>query len=114
MDAYPEDYITHNLPLIVLHGLGQEPAQSPSDASTPLSILEDDGPQLSSDLPSVDSEAASQLRDCFLEAAGSNDTRHGIPESRRAGSLAFRVKIVGRVGMEHPSSHKVLFACQRR
>ncbi|KAI9887419.1 MAG: hypothetical protein M1823_000756 [Watsoniomyces obsoletus] len=93
MEAYPQEYVAHNYPFVVLSGLS-----SPTSSTTPghLAPLQDGGQQIVSDLPPVTSNAADQLRDCLLQEAGSVETDNGRPTTLRAGRIPFRVTVAGR------------------
>lgn len=95
MEAYPQEYIAHNYPFIVLSGLS---SPTSSTAAVHLAPLQDGAPQIVSDLPSVTSETADQLRDCLLQEAGSAEAGNGRPTTLRAGRIPFRVTVAGRVG----------------
>ncbi|KAF2274519.1 uncharacterized protein EI97DRAFT_435057 [Westerdykella ornata] len=95
MDAYPPDYVAHNLPLIVLSGLetadernAPPPVQHvlPGRATT----------TISSELPPVTGERAQQLLQQFLDADGSHAPWNGRNLDRRANLIGFRVRAVGR------------------
>ena len=101
MDAYPPDSLAHNYPLIVLSGLSPPTSSSRlDDPAAQEPNLDDESPQITSQLPIVTSRSAKQLRDYFLQEAVSDSAYNGRSESRSAGSTAFRIKVVGRVGKE--------------
>ena len=104
MDAYPPDYVDHNLPLVVLSGLGANAHQEHYPRSHDL--LQENGFTISSHLPVVGGERADQVLEDFLAADG----RHWSCNSRAArsnsGLIGFRFKAVGRVGQQRECSHE--------
>lgn len=96
MDAYPEDYVTHNRPFVLLSGLELETKDEPESTDYPL--LREKGPRIYSDFPPVGGMTAEELRRVFLEQDASQipwDSRNDADEgSVRAG---FKIKSVGRV-----------------
>ncbi|KAI5780547.1 Gryzun, putative trafficking through golgi-domain-containing protein [Geopyxis carbonaria] len=92
MDVYPEEYITHEAPLLVVSGLG-----SPERHWTipPYPLLEN-GPCVTSSLPSITAPIADHLIDYFNknDAAG---MWCGRPERGVKGTRpVFRIRTVGR------------------
>jgi hypothetical protein len=83
MDGYPPAYVSHNLPLLVVSGLGsaQEPASK-------------DGIRITSEIPSVETEDAETLLRHFKQSDASNLAWNG---REHTGRNKFRVKTVGRV-----------------
>jgi len=94
MDAYPPEYVAHNLPFIVLSGLG------PSAELAPPPPLQQVLPgravtTISSEVPPLNSERANQLLQEFLSYDGANAERG---RDGRGYMSAFRMRAVGRVG----------------
>jgi hypothetical protein len=94
MDAYPPEYVAHNLPFIVLSGLGDSPEFPPPRP------LQDVLPgravtTISSELPPLTSERAQQLLQEFLSYNGPNV---GRGRDGRGYMSAYRMRAVGRVG----------------
>lgn len=97
MDAYPEDYIVHNLPLIILSGLedDKEDAEIGDKSRT---LLQEGGFRIKTDLSPVKTAAAQHLLQALL-SHDSSDTPWSIKYAAQADSrLSCRVKSVGRVG----------------
>lgn len=101
MEAYPPASAQHNLPFVVLSGLGTSEEQNgpqpvqgviPGRAAT----------VLSSDLPPVSSDAAQQLLQEFLAAEGSTLPWNGRILARRGNVFGYRIRAVGRVGQVDP------------
>ena|SRR5438034_8963810 len=105
MDEYPSDYVVHNLPLILISGLGSEPETQkpiePGDLEYPL--LRENGIQIFSDIPALTGSVANQLLDVLLREDASGAPWNSRSDGERAGGIGFRVKRVGRVG-QHPIS----------
>lgn len=106
MDAYPGEYVAHNLPFIIVSGLGTTPGHE--------AALEtfSEGPQveLKSGLPPLVGERASALLREIQAADASQLPWNGYAERSRTGSLGFRVKAVGRVGQDPQIQ---LYICKR-
>jgi hypothetical protein len=97
MDAYPSDYTQHNLPLIVLAGLGNTTEiESPPHVHNVLpgrAVT-----TISSETPPVTGDRADQLLEDFLGADGSHASWNGRVSMRKGITPAFRIRAVGRVG----------------
>ncbi|KAF1982934.1 hypothetical protein K402DRAFT_466392 [Aulographum hederae CBS 113979] len=94
MEAYPDEYVDHNLPLIVLSGLEHVPGEEPSVSNRQL--LEHHGPKISSELPLVQGERAQQLLGEFFAADGSQTPWNNKPNRIKGGLLGFKFRAVGR------------------
>jgi len=84
MDGYPPAYVAHNLPLLVVSGLGsaqEEPASK-------------NGTRITSEVPSVETEDAETLLRHLKQSDASNLPWNG---REHTGRNKFRVKAVGRV-----------------
>ena len=97
MDAFGDDYVVHNLPLLLLSGLeGRQHARS--DVSQPgASPLYEGGFRVKTDLPPLDSPDAVRLRETFL----AQDGTQGAWKAQSASSTqtkGFKIKSIGRVG----------------
>lgn len=93
MDAYPQDYLVHNYPFIVLSGF----SVSPSTPSVDGPLLHDDGStEVGSSAPSIGSDRTDQLRQCFLQEAGTKDLGKRRSPVVEAGRIPFRIVTVGR------------------
>lgn len=112
MEAYPAEYVQHNLPFVVLSGLGSkndlEPLPPvhqvlPGEAATSISC----------EIASVTGEHANQLLQEFLKADGTNAPWNGRMQNRRGNLLGFRIRTVGRVG-QAPATLAVWTACSLR
>jgi hypothetical protein len=86
MDGYAPAYVAHNVPLLVVSGLG-----SPPKDDTKLQI---GGARIISEIPSVESDDAQALLRHFEDSDASDLTWNGREHNGRNN---FRVKVVGRV-----------------
>ena len=86
MDGYAPAYVAHNVPLLVVSGLGPSP-QNAAD-------LEGDGFRITSEVPPVQTEDAQSLLRYFL-----NGSANGLAWTGRehTGKNKFKIKTVGRV-----------------
>ncbi|KAI9839920.1 MAG: hypothetical protein M1819_000112 [Sarea resinae] len=94
MEAYPEGYIVHNVPLLVLSGLGPDHLHTPADSveqSYPL--LAQRGFKIGSEVPPVANETADRLLQDFLHLDSRNAAWNGRLEKNK---FVFRMKAIGR------------------
>ena len=98
MDAYPADYVFHNLPLIVLSGV--DAAQPEPQSLPPLQdVLPGKGAtHINSEIPALTSTRAQQLLQEFLDADGSDAPWNGRPGNRKGNLIGFKFRAAGRVG----------------
>ncbi|KAF2238220.1 hypothetical protein EV356DRAFT_526064 [Viridothelium virens] len=94
MDDYPDSYITHNYPLIVLSGLGERLGDKGQDATHRLP--HGDGATIQSDLPLVTGERADAFLYDLMAASGNLKSDAGKVDSNRAGLTGFQLEAVGR------------------
>lgn len=94
MDAYPLQFVEHNLPFVVLSGLGEKP----SDDSQPHPLLKVHGIEIDSAVPVVSGDRADQLRQEFLSADARDAPWNGLRIRARGDHVGFKLKAVGRVG----------------
>lgn len=98
MEAYPPAYVEHNLPFIVLSGLGSQNELEPTPSVH--SVLPGRAAvKTSSEIPPVTGERADQLLQDFLSADGTNAPWNARGSSRRDLAHSFRIRAVGRVCM---------------
>lgn len=98
-EGYPNDYVTHNLPLIVLSGLVESP---PSDDKTRFPpVYEGPGTQIESELPLVADKRAELLLEEFRSCEKSDEEWSSKPIQGKSTLLGFKFRAVGRVGQEH-------------
>ncbi|OJD38778.1 foie gras liver health family 1 [Diplodia corticola] len=94
MDVYPPQYVEHNLPFVVLSGLGETP--SDDSGYVPHPLLRDRGIEIDSAVPVVTGEHADQLRHEFLSADARHAPWNGLRTKTRGDHVGFRLKAVGR------------------
>jgi trafficking protein particle complex subunit 11 len=100
MDVYPPDYLVHNLPLVMLSGLTPS-AQDPGQALPNYPLLQENGVRITSDLSPITSPNVGSLLQYFLEVDASHTPWTARTTNKDvAGSIRFRVKVVGRVGQD--------------
>ncbi|PGH19133.1 hypothetical protein AJ80_04211 [Polytolypa hystricis UAMH7299] len=98
MDAYPPDYVGHNLPLVLLSGLGSDNDGQDSStlAGTEYPLLLEHGVQIFSDIPPLTEPNAERLLNALLSEDASNAPWNARNDAGKAGTVGFRVKRVGR------------------
>jgi hypothetical protein len=90
MDGYAPAYVAHNLPLLIVSGLGADP--SPTNAR-----LKEGGVIITSDIAPLESEDAKALLEHFKDNDAESLPWNGYEHSEKN---KFRVKIIGRVAKE--------------
>lgn len=103
MDAYPEDYVVHNLPFILLSGLEAEPPDDAESSGPEYPLLLEKGPRIYSDFPPLSGPTAEELRRNLLkeDASGMSwDNREST--STRYSGIGYKIKSIGRVGSHSP------------
>lgn len=96
MEAYPAAYVQHNLPFIVLSGLGSQSEVAPPPSVH--SVLPGRAAtRTSSEIAPVAGERADQLLHDFLNADGTNAPWNARNSSRGDLAHGFRIRAVGRV-----------------
>jgi hypothetical protein len=97
MEAYPPAYVQHNLPFIVLSGLGTD-----SELDPPPPVLKvlpgRAATTISSEIPPVTSNYAEPLLQDFLSADSTSAPWNGRASGRKGLTHGFRIRAVGRVG----------------
>lgn len=96
MDAYPEDYVAHNLPFVLLSGLETETKDEPESVDYPL--LREKGPKIYSDFPPVGGMTAEELRRTLLDEDASQLPWNSRDEMDASLGVGYKVKSIGRVG----------------
>ncbi|ODH49704.1 hypothetical protein GX48_04229 [Paracoccidioides brasiliensis] len=103
MDAYPPDYVDHNLPLILLSGLGSDPnpESDPQGSNSPHAgaeypLLRDDGIEIFSDFPLLTDSTAERVLNVLLSQDAAGRPWNSKSEGLGAGAVRFRIKRVGR------------------
>ena len=96
MDEFPDDYVAHNLPLLLLSGLGPDPSNLPITSQRSKSLLQEGGFRLKSVLEPVTDSGADVLLQAFLDHDASKRKWNGasVTNSRHS----YHIRRVGRVG----------------
>ncbi|KAF2018839.1 hypothetical protein BU24DRAFT_364136 [Aaosphaeria arxii CBS 175.79] len=96
MDAYPLDYADHNLPFLLLSGLGatEEELRPPPPVHDALPGRATTS--ITSEISSVTDERAKQLLQEFLKADSSNAPWNNRRGQRADGLLGYKIRTVGR------------------
>ncbi|KAL5334049.1 Gryzun, putative trafficking through golgi-domain-containing protein [Aspergillus crustosus] len=97
MDAYPEPYVAHNLPFILLSGLETEESQASSKTEEQLYSLDKHGPKIESDFPPLTGSVAEDLRAVFLgEDASRRPWEPQLDDDAENPQVGYKIKSVGR------------------
>ena len=96
MEAYPADYVAHNLPLLVLSGLGEESQAIQQRRNE--SLKRGHGVKISSELAQIAESKAALIREEFLKVDGSELAWNssGLPD--RPELVGYKMTCTGRVG----------------
>lgn len=101
MDAYPDDYVNHNLPLVLLSGLEAGPEDN-NETLPKYPLLAERGHHIFSDFPPLSGAVAEELRQVLLAEDGSQmpwKAGHN-PNGNQSGSrIGYRIKSTGRVSL---------------
>lgn len=98
-EGYPDDYVAHNLPLIVLSGLVESPPLDDTTRFPP--VYEGPGTEIESELPLVADKRAELLLEEFRSCEKSDEEWSSKPIQGKSTLLGFKFRAVGRVGQEH-------------
>ncbi|OGM43758.1 hypothetical protein ABOM_006876 [Aspergillus bombycis] len=97
MDAYPEDYVAHNLPFILLSGLEPDSEDGSRPSCTEYPLLHEKGVHIYSDLPPLSGSTAEELREILLAEDASRTPWEAkeviLVESA---GIEYKIKSVGR------------------
>lgn len=96
MEAYPIEYITHNLPLIALSGLGGA-LDGPDDHRA--DGKHGHGVKVSADLPPLEDVKATAIREEFLKADGASLPWNGVGHPDRPDVIGYAMRCVDRVSI---------------
>lgn len=98
MEAFPEDYVGHNLPLIFLSGIGHEEPAVSERTERPGNLLQEGGFKIRTDIPPLTVPVAQDVLRAFLGFDSTNDAFKSTSISTRDSPGVFKIKRVGRVG----------------
>ncbi|OJD13098.1 hypothetical protein AJ78_06403 [Emergomyces pasteurianus Ep9510] len=101
MDAFPPDYVDHNLPFILLSGLGSDPETDAQDKITlddgaEYPLLQDGGVQIFSDFPLLTDSTAERVLNALLSEDATGRRWNAKSDGARAGAVGYKIKRVGR------------------
>ena len=97
MDRFPQDYVFHNLPLLLLSGLNTRSTGEPDPSGKTHDFLHEGGFRIRVDVPLVEGPTAEQLLDRFRDQDASTVPWHSQSFASRNGRV-FKIGCVGRVG----------------
>ena len=102
MNAFPSDYVVHNLPLLLFSGL--EPDSNKEHAAVDHSkvLLQEGGFRIKTDAPPVSGDVADTLRDTLLQSDASLANWNGRAISAKEYGGGYRIRSAGRVGQAFP------------
>ena len=112
MDGYPAHYIAHNIPLILLSGLGTPDPNAFDETEQQYALLQEDGIRIASELPDVTGKTAEELLNCFQEFDAQDATWNHRPGPGKLGSTGFAHRCVGRVCRRCPTVSHFSFILQ--
>lgn len=93
MDAYPPDYLAHNLPLILVSGL----ANPVDTVNVDYPLIQTNGTEVDSDFPLLEGRLADDLQTAFLEQDASDAPWSASARTGRSSGIGLRIKNIGRV-----------------
>ncbi|KAL2831979.1 Gryzun, putative trafficking through golgi-domain-containing protein [Aspergillus cavernicola] len=98
MDAYPQHYVGHNLPFVLLSGLETTDAQTePKTEETLYPFLNENPLKIESDYPILNGPVAEELRSVFLSEDASRAPWDPLDDAFAGDSkVEFKIKSVGR------------------
>lgn len=99
MDAYPEDYVNHNLPFVLLSGLEAD-TENDTGISSSYPLLSEKGTHIFSDFPPLSGAVAEELRSLFLDEDASQTpwkSRLSVSGNTTTAKIGYRIKSSGRV-----------------
>ena len=110
MDGYPPQYVEHNLPLIILTGLGRRDDGVFQRAEEAYPLLRDHGIYISSEVPNVPPDVAEELLGGFRDFDARDASWNGRPGKGKMGTMGFTYRAVGRVG-QAPYPYRFWYSC---
>ncbi len=111
MELYPDDYVEHNLPLVILSGLGGEPDTFEETSERSRSLLLEGGFRIKAGAAPVTGSTANELLQAFLSRDSSNVSWNSRATSASDNVGNFRIKRVGRVGQAPSGAAVAAFQC---
>ncbi|KAK4940018.1 hypothetical protein LTR10_019755 [Elasticomyces elasticus] len=96
MNAFPDDYVVHNLPLLLLSGLETISQCEQDSVGRTHAFLQEGGFRIKTDIPAVQGPLAAQLLEAFRSQDASSIPWHSQALAARSGR-SFKILSVGRV-----------------
>ncbi|KAF2761598.1 hypothetical protein EJ05DRAFT_507251 [Pseudovirgaria hyperparasitica] len=96
MEAYPDDYVGHNLPLVVLSGLGTDLPVEEHSSSYDFMLETATHIKSPTDIPPIQGERADLLLREFINADGRRAAWNARARNAKGGSVCTRFKAIGR------------------
>ena len=97
MQAYPQEYVEHNLPLVFLSGLGER-----QDHTGVAPSKRENGTRIVTGSAECSGVRARQLLDQLLNLDGSKQPWNAQALPGPSSTLKWRMRTIGRVGMQQP------------
>ncbi len=97
MDRFPQDYVGHNLPLLLLSGLNTRSSNEPDPSGKAHEFLHQGGFRIKVEAPLVGGPLAEKLLQAFSDQDASNVPWHSQSFASRNGRV-FKIATAGRVG----------------
>ncbi|CAK4033998.1 Hypothetical predicted protein [Lecanosticta acicola] len=94
MEAYPPQYVQHNLPLVLLSGLGEHETTHQSSSIQPRRA--ESGAKIAIGARECRNEQSRQLLGEFVSRDGTGDAWNGVALPAPPASMRFRIKTIGR------------------
>lgn len=98
MDSYPDEYVTHNLPFVLLSGLEQEASTESIASDHTRTYLGEGGFRIRAELPPVQGSIAEELLNTLLSYDSTKAPWHSQTPEKGVVKQALKVRSVGRVG----------------
>lgn len=98
MNSYPDDYVVHNLPLVILTGLEPNSAAETPFGEKSFEFLGDGGFRIRADLPALHHPLTAELRAALLAHDRSDAPWRSQSTDKTEQGYAFKIRSVGRVG----------------
>lgn len=102
MNAFPSDYVVHNLPLLLFSGLESESTKEQVAVDQSKVLLQEGGFRIKTAAPPISGDVADTLRDILLESDASLANWNGRDIARKEYGGGYRIRSVGRVGQALP------------
>ncbi|THW09989.1 hypothetical protein D6D24_08323 [Aureobasidium pullulans] len=96
MEAYPEDYVSHNLPFIALAGLPAADQSTNASSPSTTSAAQGNGLRIADNSPPLSGPHADSILDEFLRADGASLSWSDQAITDRSGLIGFNLSSTGR------------------